>query len=65
MCDYTSLYADHAMDKQISSAIMASAIGPAVSISMPSNLTGVRQLCLLAELWYGVQQAVSEKYLST
>jgi len=55
MCDYTSLYADHAMDKQISSAIMASAIGPAVSISMPSFLAGVRQLCLLAELWYGVQ----------
>ena len=32
--------------------IIPSAIGPGLSISMPSFLAGVRQLCLLAKLWW-------------
>jgi len=32
--------------------IIPSTIGPGLSISMPSFLAGVRQLCLLAKLWW-------------
>ena len=50
--DYISVYADHAIDKQISSKAIEYliSVGPTFRYSMPSLLAGVGQLSQLAKL---------------